>query len=87
MAVVKITNKNELDKLVASLTLKIGKKVPQQTVIDLCVRFASMHLDELEKIISPQKSLSPSRIQEILNSADDFDFDDSKTIDETLYSI
>ena len=87
MAVVKITNKNELDKLVAKISLKNGKKVPQQTVIDLCIRFASLHLDELKLFLIPQKSLSPSRIQEILNSADDFYFDTSMTIDETLYSI
>ena len=86
MAVVKLTNKGELDKLVANLTLRIGKKMPQQKILDLCIHFASLHLDEMEKFLSPQKNLPPSVIKEIIDSADDFDFDDSKSIDEVIYN-
>ncbi|MHA1584294.1 MAG: hypothetical protein ACTSVU_03580 [Promethearchaeota archaeon] len=85
MAVVKIPNKDELDILVANLTLRIGKKISQQEILDLYIHFASIHLDEIEKFLLPQKNLSPSEIKEILDSADDFDFDALKSIDEVIY--
>ena len=55
MAVVKLTNKDELDKLVASLTLRLGKKIPQQTVIDACIELSAFHIDELENKFSEKK--------------------------------
>lgn len=38
MSIVKITNKQDLDELVAKITLKLGRKPSQQEILDLCVR-------------------------------------------------
>ena len=87
MAVVKLSNKNELDQLVASLTLRLGKKIPQQQVIDACIKLSINHINELENHFSEKKMISKKRLQEILDMAEDFDYDRSKTIDEEIYGI
>ena len=50
MAVVKIKEKKELDELVANLTLRLGKKISQQDVLDACIKLSTIHITELETI-------------------------------------
>ncbi len=85
MAVVKLKNKDELDKLVALLTLRLGGKVSQQDVLDACVLLSTIHIDELENHFTRKRKLSKKRAQEILEFAVAFDYDTSKSIDEELY--
>ena len=47
MAVVKITDKETIEKLQAKITLRLGRKISQQETLDLCINFAEDHLDEL----------------------------------------
>ena len=85
MSVVKLKKKAELDKLVASLTLRLGKKVSQQDVLDACIKLSTTHIDELESYFSEASRLSEKRIKEILDMADDFDYEISRDIDQDLY--
>ena len=47
MSVVKLTNKKELDELVARLTLRLGRKPKQQEVLDICVEIGSKNFEEI----------------------------------------
>jgi hypothetical protein len=47
MSVVKIYNKNRLDRLVAKLTLRLGRKPTQQEVVDLCIELGENHFESL----------------------------------------
>ncbi|MCP4760693.1 MAG: hypothetical protein GY870_02855 [archaeon] len=85
MAVIKFSKKNELDQLIASLTLRLGKKIPQQDIIDACIDLSIRHINELENHFSPKKKMSKKRIQEILTMAEDIDHDTTKTIDDDIY--
>jgi len=46
MANVKLNNKSLLEKLQAEITLKLGKKISQQDVLDKSIEFAYKRLDE-----------------------------------------
>ena len=87
MAVVKLSKKDELDKLVATLTLRIGKKIPQQEVLDVCIEHSLKNIDEIEMYFSPPVKLSKERIEEIMAMGDDFDYDKKKSIDDVVYGI
>ena len=47
MSVVKIRNKDRLDKLIARLTLRIGRKPTQHEVVDESIRMAEERFEEL----------------------------------------
>ncbi|OLS12222.1 MAG: hypothetical protein RBG13Loki_4164 [Promethearchaeota archaeon CR_4] len=85
MSVVKLPDKGELDKLVANLTLHLGRKVSQQDVLTACIRLASTHLEELERFFGKIKPLSKTRVAEILKMGEDFEYVTKGTIDEDLY--
>jgi len=85
MSVVKLPEKGELDKLVANLTLHLGRKVPQQEVLAACIRLASTHIEELEKAFAETKPLSTKRTTEILGMGEDFEYTTKGSIDEDLY--
>ena len=85
MSVVKLKNKDELDKLVARITLNLGKKVTQQDVLNACIKLSTRHIDELETYFLKNQRITKERVQEILDMADDFDYDTSKSIDQDLY--
>ncbi|MHA1725268.1 MAG: hypothetical protein ACTSXH_10565 [Promethearchaeota archaeon] len=56
MANVKMNNKTILDKLQAEITLKLGKKLTQQEILDRSVDFVYKRLDEFisEEIDHPR---------------------------------
>ncbi|MHA1799264.1 MAG: hypothetical protein ACTSVY_12535 [Candidatus Helarchaeota archaeon] len=85
MSVVKLKNKDELDRLVARITLNLGKKVTQQDVLNACIKLSTRHIDELETYFLKNQRITKERVQEILDMADDFDYDTSKSIDQDLY--
>jgi hypothetical protein len=85
MPLVKLKDKDELDKLVASLTLRLGHKVSQQDVLDACIRISSNRIEELERFFSPKQTLTKQRIKQILKMADDFDYETRGSLDQDLY--
>ena len=85
MAVVKLRDKNKLDKLIAKLILRLGRKVSQQDVIDNCIDIASLHISELEERFSEKSTLTQTQLEEILSMAENFDYSTKGSIDEDIY--
>jgi len=85
MAVVKLKNKEELDKLVASLTLRLGRKVSQQDILKACIELSTRHLEDLADYFSDVPKLTKERVKEIVEAADDFEYDITRTIDQDIY--
>jgi hypothetical protein len=85
MAVVKLLKKAELDKLLATLTLRLGRKIAQQDLIDACINLGENHIEELIARFSDGFRISPKRKNEILNSGEYFDFETKGSIDQDLY--
>ncbi len=46
MSSVKISRKDQLEKLAAKILLKTGKKITQQELLALCVQYSDENLDE-----------------------------------------
>lgn len=67
MAVVKITDKGLLEELQAKVTLRLGRKISQQEIIDICVRYASRNLDLIMKEISAKPNLTPEKAKKIIS--------------------
>ncbi len=66
MSIVKITNKQNLDELVAKITLRLGRKPTQQEILDLCVRLGQEHFDELIQRINPIPIFDDKKLQDIM---------------------
>ena len=66
MSIVKITNKQNLDELVAKITLRLGIKTTQQEILDLCVRLGQEHFDELIQRINPIPIFDDKKLQDIM---------------------
>ncbi|MHA1312624.1 MAG: hypothetical protein ACTSSI_01925 [Candidatus Helarchaeota archaeon] len=67
MSVVKITKKKNLEKLLARITLRLGRKPTQQEVLDYCVELGEEHIEELIQKISPGPILDDEKIDRIVN--------------------
>ncbi|MHA1229717.1 MAG: hypothetical protein ACTSPQ_03640 [Candidatus Helarchaeota archaeon] len=86
MTIVKIKNKNELDKLVATLILRLGRKVSHQDILEACIKFSNTNIDKIEEILRNNNfKIGKNRVKEILSMADDFEFDNKNSIDEDIY--
>ncbi len=66
MSVVKISNKQNLDELVARITLRLGRKPTQQEILDLCVKLGQDHFDELIQRINPIPVFDDKKLQDII---------------------
>jgi len=67
MAFVKITDKALLEELQAKSTLRLGRKISQQEIIDICLRYASHNLDLILKELSAKPKLTPEKAKIIIN--------------------
>ncbi|MHA1672060.1 MAG: hypothetical protein ACTSYI_00405 [Promethearchaeota archaeon] len=85
MAVVKLRDKNKLDKLIAKLILRLGRKVSQQDVIDTCIGIAFDHMIELEERFTEKLPLNQNQLNEILGMAENFEYSTKGSIDEDIY--
>lgn len=65
MSVVKLTNKKELDELVARLTLRLGRKPKQQEVLDICVEIGSRNFEEIANRLNPGPVLDDDLYEQI----------------------
>jgi len=66
MSVVKITNKQYLDELIAKITLRLGRKPTQQEILEHCVRLGQDHFDELIQRINPIPVFDDNKLQDII---------------------
>jgi hypothetical protein len=67
MSVVKIYNKNRLDRLVAKLTLRLGRKPTQQEVVDLCIELGENHFESLISKLHPIPIFNEEKLKRIQN--------------------
>jgi len=88
MANVKLNNKSLLERLQAEITLKLGKKISQQDVLDKSIEFAYDRLDEfiLQNISHPR--LTKELIERIKKNAIDAPIEHpEKSDDELIYGL
>ncbi len=85
MHVVKLPSRENLDQIIAKLTLRLGRKVSQQEVLNACLKISSNHLDELEQYFSNRPQLTKKQVEEILKLPENFDYISKGSIDEDLY--
>ncbi len=85
MHVVKLPNRENLDRIIAKLTLRLGRKVSQQEILNACLKISSNHLDELEQYFSNRPQLTKKQVEEILKLPENFDYISKGIIDEDLY--
>ncbi len=88
MANVKLNNKNLLEKLQAEITLKLGKKMSQQDVLDKSIEFAYEHLDEFVSENIDHPKLTKELIKRIRENRYDGPLEHpDKSDDELIYGI
>ena len=88
MANVKLNNKSLLEKLQAEITLKLGKKMSQQELLDKSIEFTYNRLDEffIENIDKP--ILTNEFIERLKESASDAPlYHLDKSDDELIYNL
>ncbi len=88
MANVKLNNKSLLEKLQAEITLKLGKKMSQQELLDKSIEFTYNRLDEffIENIDKP--TLTNEFIENLKESASDAPlYHLDKSDDEFIYNL
>jgi hypothetical protein len=85
VTIVKTNVKNDLDTLVATLTLRLGHKVTQQDVLDACIKLGLKKLDDVEMVLSGTRAIPVDIVDEIIESAEDIDYKSAGTIDEDVY--
>ena len=66
MSVVKITDKEKLDRLLAKISFRLGKKPTQQEVLDLCVELGEEYFEELIEKLNPGPKLDNEKINRII---------------------
>jgi len=70
MSIVKITKQEKLDRLLAKVTLRLGRKPTQQEILDLCLELGEDHFEELMDKINPGPRLDNEKVQRINNIRD-----------------
>ncbi|WP_457557935.1 hypothetical protein [Candidatus Harpocratesius sp.] len=65
MSVVKIYNKERLDRLVAKLTLRLGRKPTQQEVVDLCIELGENNFETLISKLHPIPIFNEEKLKKI----------------------
>lgn len=88
MANVKLNNKSLLEKLQAEITLKLGKKMSQQEVLDKSIEFVYNRIDEffIESIEKPE--VTKEFIEKFKKSASDVPlYHLDKSEDELIYNL
>lgn len=71
MSIVKITKKEKLDKLLARITLRLGRKPTQQEVLDICVELGEEHFEEIIMKLTPFPKLDDEKIKRIISMSEE----------------
>jgi len=88
MANVKLNNKSLLEKLQAEITLKLGKKMSQQDVLDKSIEFTYERLDEFMLENIDHQVLTKDLIERIRNNRYEGILEHpEKSDDELIYGI
>lgn len=88
MASVKMNKKKLLDKLQAKITLKLGKKLTQQEILDKSIKFAYKRIDTfISEQLQPPK-LTREKINKIRSNTIDAPLvHPKKSDDELIYNL
>ncbi len=88
MSSVKINKKSLLEKLQANITLRLGKKISQQEILDKSIEFAYNRLDEfISENLDPPK-LTAEIIERIKKNAIDAPLEHpEKSDNELIYGL
>ncbi len=88
MANVKMNNKSLLEKLQAEITLKIGRKMSQQDILDKSIEFTYNRLEDFIKENINHPPITDELINRLKNSAIDAPLvHQDKSDDELLYGL
>jgi len=88
MANVKMNNKSLLEKLQAEITLKIGKKMSQQDILDKSIEYVYNNLESFITSEVDTPKLTKEKLERILKNAYKGPlYDMDKSDDEILYGI
>ncbi len=88
MANVKLNNKILLEKLQAEITLKLGKKMSQQDVLDKSIEFVYKRLDEFISEHIDHPPITDELIKRIKETAIDAPLEHpEKSDDELIYGL
>lgn len=88
MANVKMKNKSLLEKLQAEITLKIGKKMSQQDILDKSIEFTYNRINDFIKENIENLPLTDDLIQRLKDTAIDAPLAYiDKTDDDLLYGL
>jgi len=82
---VKMKNKKLLEEIQAKITLKVGKKFSQQEILDKSVEYLAENLDRFIEDSFPFIEISPQRLNELKESASDFEYISSGNEDTDIY--
>ena len=85
MSIVKLKNKKLLEELQAKITLKIGKRISQQEILDRSLEYFAENLDQFIEDSFPFIEISPKRLKEIRDSASDINYHTSGNEDRDIY--
>ena len=66
MSIVKISNKELLEQLQARLTLRTGRRLTQQEILDVCIRMGAEDIDTLIRFTSEAPTIDREKIARIL---------------------
>ncbi|MHA1522226.1 MAG: hypothetical protein ACTSRK_18790 [Promethearchaeota archaeon] len=72
MPVVKIKNKDEIDKLQATLSLRLNRKISQQETLDLCIKWGNQNIEQLLQLATFQSILTPENAEVIIHDFKQF---------------
>ncbi len=88
MANVKMNNKSLLEKLQAEITLKIGKKMSQQDILDKSIEFTYNRLEDFIKENIKHPPITDELINRLKKNAIDTPLaHQDKSDDELLYGL
>ena len=66
MSVVKISDKKLLEDMQAKVTLRLGYRISQQKLVDLCLRYGAENIDIIIELAAQQPQLSPEKAERII---------------------
>lgn len=88
MANVKLNNKSLLEKMQAEITLKTGKKISQQDILDKSIEFVSKRIDEFLSENINHSKLTKEIIKRIRENGIDAPLEHpEKSDDELIYGL
>jgi hypothetical protein len=67
MSIVKLTKKEDLDRIIANITLRLGRRPTQQDVLDKIIELGETHLEELIDKLNEHPIIDDKKIESILS--------------------